>query len=333
MGLPSPTHSSGPCRPTLAQRACATSPAAAGVAPAGHHHLHRDHGDSVGRAARALWPPSVTTWRHVASRPSRRIPRLAADRMRRARPRRPLARLRVAVAIDDDRFPACVANCEHDDRPDGMTVGTITTVPEVIGHVFARWSSGRLAARRHRHSDDDRRPACPPCRCPAPPPARQPGCPARGRQAPRADGAVLPRLAAGGGPADAHEQLDPRWLSDPTTRSSTAGRGGPRGRGRVRRHRPRAAAPADDDVAQPVGQAGRVSSARIPAPRVLIANPTWSASGRIDTFRELERAGLTMYGQMTALLTTSRPRASCRAPTRRSPSWAASTRWLRGRWC
>ena len=63
------------------------------------------------------------------------------------------------------------------------------------------------------------------------------------------------------------------------------------------------------------------------APRVLIANSnlvgrwaTW------EVFRELERKGLTMYGQMTpAPGSTSAPRGSSRARSRRSPNWPAST--------
>jgi urocanate hydratase len=62
------------------------------------------------------------------------------------------------------------------------------------------------------------------------------------------------------------------------------------------------------------------------APRVLIANsnlvPKWA---NWETFNELDRAGLMMYGQMTAgswiYIGT---RASSRAPTRPSSRWAAS---------
>ena len=62
------------------------------------------------------------------------------------------------------------------------------------------------------------------------------------------------------------------------------------------------------------------------APRVLLANSnlvgdwaTW------EEFRRLEALGLTMYGQMTADPgSTSAARASCRAPTRRSPPSAPS---------
>ena len=62
------------------------------------------------------------------------------------------------------------------------------------------------------------------------------------------------------------------------------------------------------------------------APRVLIANSnlvgdwaTW------PEFRRLEQLGLMMYGQMTAGRgSTSAPRASCRAPTRRSRPWPRS---------
>ncbi len=63
------------------------------------------------------------------------------------------------------------------------------------------------------------------------------------------------------------------------------------------------------------------------APRVLIANSNLVGKwANWDKFRELERAGLTMYGQMTAgswiYIGTQ---GSCRARTRRSPSWRAST--------
>ncbi len=54
------------------------------------------------------------------------------------------------------------------------------------------------------------------------------------------------------------------------------------------------------------------------APRVLIANSNLVGKwANWDHFRELERAGLMLYGQMTA--------GSSRAPTRRSPSWPSST--------
>ena len=52
-------------------------------------------------------------------------------------------------------------------------------------------------------------------------------------------------------------------------------------------------------------------------------------SGRMETFRELEHEGLTMYGQMTAgSWITSGRRGSSRARTRRSPRRDAA---LRGR--
>jgi urocanate hydratase len=68
------------------------------------------------------------------------------------------------------------------------------------------------------------------------------------------------------------------------------------------------------------------------APRVLLANSnlvgdwaTW------PEFRRLEALGLTMYGQMTpARGSTSAPRASCRARTRRSPPSPRSA--SRGPW-
>jgi len=62
------------------------------------------------------------------------------------------------------------------------------------------------------------------------------------------------------------------------------------------------------------------------APRVLIANSNLVGKwANWETFRELERAGLTMYGQMTAgsWIYIGR-RESCRARSRRSPSWPAS---------
>jgi urocanate hydratase len=75
------------------------------------------------------------------------------------------------------------------------------------------------------------------------------------------------------------------------------------------------------DAAGAVRQAGGVMCTHEWAPRVLIANsllvPQWATW---DEFRRLEALGLTMFGQMTAGRgSTSAPRASCRAPTRRSP--------------
>ena len=127
---------------------------------------------------------------------------------------------------------------------------------------------------------------------------RTPSAPPRGTEL------HLPRLAAGGRPADAHEQPRPR------------GRRAPRGPRRLRRHRQgrarlagvrrdrraRCARSSDDETllvqsGRPVG----VLPTHEWAPRVLIANSnlvgdwaTW------EEFRRLEALGLTMYGQMTA---------------------------------
>ena len=116
--------------------------------------------------------------------------------------------------------------------------------------------------------------------------------------------ADLPRLGAGSRPPDAHEQPRP------------GGRRGPRRPRRLRRDRSRGAvagtpstrssassgALGDDETllvqsGKPVG----VVRTHPWAPRVLIANSnlvgkwaTW------EVFRELEREGLMMYGQMTA---------------------------------
>ena len=62
------------------------------------------------------------------------------------------------------------------------------------------------------------------------------------------------------------------------------------------------------------------------APRVLIANsnlvPAWA---NWEHFRELDKKGLMMFGQMTAAPGfTSAVRESCRAPTRLLSRWAGS---------
>ena len=115
--------------------------------------------------------------------------------------------------------------------------------------------------------------------------------------------AVLPRLGPGGRPADAHEQPRPR------------GRRAPRRPGGLRRHRARRRAlggfdaivrelrALDDDETLLVQSGKPVGVFRTHewAPRVLIANS--NLVGRWATwehFRELERPGLMMYGQMTA---------------------------------
>ena len=84
----------------------------------------------------------------------------------------------------------------------------------------------------------------------------------------------------------------------------------------------------DETLLVPVGKPVGVFRTTTDAPRVLIANanlvPHWATW---EQFRELERAGLTMYGQMTAgLVDLHRARrGSSRAPTRPSPSARAST--------
>ena len=125
------------------------------------------------------------------------------------------------------------------------------------------------------------------------------------RTVPRAawDGAELQGLAAGSGAADAHEQPRPDVAEEPDHLIVYGGTG------RAARSweafdaivRELRRLENDETLLVQSGKPVGVFRTTTDAPRVLIANamlvPHWATW---EQFRELERAGLTMYGQMTA---------------------------------
>ena len=140
--------------------------------------------------------------------------------------------------------------------------------PPWVSLVAPRRARHGRTARHSAHDDDARRPRrpAPPRRPPRPRPARH--------------GDLLPRLAAGGGPPDAHEQPRPRGRREPRRpRRLRRDRPGRPQLGGLRRDRPRAPRPRRRrDAPRPVGQAGR----RLPDEPVGAAgarSPTRTSSG------------------------------------------------------
>jgi hypothetical protein len=114
----------------------------------------------------------------------------------------------------------------------------------------------------------------------------------------------LPRLAAGGGPADAHEQPRPGGRPErPRTSSSTAGPAGRPAPGRRSTPSSASCAPSPTTRRSSSSRASRSASSgptrgpRACSSRTRTSSPQWATW---EHFRELEKAGLMMYGQMTA---------------------------------
>ena len=270
-----------------AQRTARALPGTARCAAAGGHHLHRDD---------------------------------------RGRARRGLARALVAAVCDDlagRGFAAVEAYPEVGARPDATSAAT----PGFWERPGSRWRSptsgsrscgasscdspehpsraslalaGPLPRAGHEQTAGMSARATPP----TPPTPRTTPAGPRPVRAPRGAAAVLPRLGAGGGPPDADEQPRPggRRGPRPPRRLRRDRSGGPLV-GRVRRDRPRAAAPRPTTRRCSSSPASRSASCGPIRGRRGCSSPTRisSAGGRPGTSSASSSGkGLTMYGQMTA---------------------------------